>query len=278
MDRSTKLEPRPQVRADAADAFGPASAAVEALARRDRLVIAGALILVTLLAWLYLLSGAGMDMDMEGMDMNMVMPMDWTPGYALVMFLMWWIMMIAMMLPSAAPMILLFALVNRRSRARGASYVPTAFFASGYLIAWGGFSLVATLLQWWLEQSGWLTMAMASAYPWLGGVLLIAAGVYQLTPLKHACLRHCRGPIEFITHHWRPGSKGALRMGLEHGAFCVGCCWVVMGLLFYGGVMNLYWIVGLAVLVLLEKILPAGHRLGSLSGIGFVVWGVLLLI
>ena len=258
------------------EGFGPTSRAVEALARRERLVTAAALTLITLLAWAYLLAGAGMDMDMG--DMDMVMPMDWTVGYALIMFLMWWIMMIAMMLPSAAPMILLFALVNRRSRSRGASYVPTAVFASGYLVAWGGFSLAATVLQWWLEQSGWLTMAMASANPWLGGVLLIAAGIYQLTPLKHACLRHCRGPVEFITRHWRPGPKGALRMGLEHGAFCVGCCWVVMGLLFYGGVMNLYWIVGLAALVLLEKVLPRGHGFGALSGLGFLLWGLLALI
>jgi predicted metal-binding membrane protein len=187
-------------------------------------------------------------------------------------------MMVAMMLPSAAPMILLFALVNRRSREQGASYVPTACFAAGYLIVWGGFSLAATLLQWWLEQSGWLTMSMASASRWLGGGLLIAAGLYQLTPLKHACLRHCRGPIEFISRSWRPGRRGALRMGLEHGAFCVGCCWVVMGLLFYGGVMNVFWIVGLAVLVLLEKVLPAGHGLGSLSGLGFIAWGVAVLL
>lgn len=250
---------------------------LESVVRRDRLVIIAALVLITGLAWVYLVSGAGMDMSAMDMDMNMVMPMDWTPVYALIMFLMWWIMMVAMMLPSAAPMILLFALVNRRSKNQGAPYVPTFVFASGYLTAWAGFSLVATLLQWWLEQSGWLTMAMASANRWLGGVLLIAAGIYQLTPLKHACLRHCRGPVEFITAHWRPGCAGAFRMGLEHGAFCVGCCWVVMGLLFYGGVMNLFWIVGLAVLVLLEKLLPQGHGFGSLTGIGFLSWGLWVL-
>jgi predicted metal-binding membrane protein len=254
-----------------------ASSVVEAVARRDRLVVFSALIVITLLAWGYLLSGAGMPMDMQGMDINMVMPMNWTTSYALVMLLMWWTMMVAMMLPSAAPMILLFALVNRRSRDRGVPYVPTAYFASGYLIAWGAFSLIATLLQWYLDQSGWLTMAMASANRWLGAGLLIAAGIYQLTPLKHACLRHCRGPLDFITRHWRPGNLGALRMGLAHGTVCVGCCWMIMGLLFYGGVMNLYWIIGLAALVLLEKILPAGHRLGNMSGMGFLVWGIWLL-
>jgi predicted metal-binding membrane protein len=256
---------------------GLASDILEAAARHDRLVIVGALGLVTLLAWAWLLSGGGMDMP-SSMDMNMVMPMDWTPLYALVVFVMWWVMMMAMMLPSAAPMILLFALVNRRSRALSAPYVPTTVFASGYLVAWGGFSLAATLVHWWLERAGWLTMGMTSANCWISGFLLLAAGLYQLTPLKHACLRHCRGPVEFITRHWRPGYAGAFRMGLVHGAYCVGCCWVVMGLLFYGGVMNLYWIVGLAVLVLLEKLLPAGPYFGNISGVGFLAWGAWLLV
>ncbi len=245
----------------------------EAIARRDRLVVTGGLVAVTLLAWLYLLTGAGMNMDMDGMDPDMVMPMTWTPAYAAIMFMMWWIMMIAMMLPSAAPMILLFALVNRRSRQREAPYVPTGIFALGYLAAWGGFSLAATLVHYWLEQSAFLSMRMASVSDWLGAALLVAAGIYQLTPLKDACLRHCRSPLAFITEHWRPGAIGAFRMGLYHGAYCVGCCWVVMGLLFYGGVMSMWWILGLAVLVLLEKALPVGHGVASLSGIGFLAWG-----
>lgn len=255
----------------------PASAFVEAIVRNDRMVVAAALVLVALLAWSYLLSGAGMNMDMTGMNASMVMPADWTPHYALLMFLMWWIMMVAMMLPTAAPVILLFALVNRRSREQDAPYVPTAIFAGGYLLAWGGFSLGATLAHWALDQSGWLTMAMAGTTPRLGGVVLIAAGLYQFTPLKHTCLRHCRSPIEFVMRHWRPGYTGALRMGLTHGAYCVGCCWVVMGLLFYGGVMNLYWIVGLSVLVLLEKLLTNTPLIGNLTGIGFLAWGTWLL-
>ncbi len=256
----------------------PASAFIEAVVRNDRMVIAAGLVLIALLAWSYLLSGAGMNMDVMGMDPNMVMPVDWTPAYVFLMFLMWWIMMIAMMVPTAAPVILLFARVNRRSREQDAPYVPTAVFAAGYLLAWGGFSLAATLAHWGLEQSGWLTTGMASASPRLGGALLIAAGVYQFTPFKRACMRHCRGPVDFVMHHWRPGYTGALRMGLTHGAYCVGCCWVVMGLLFYGGVMNLYWIVGLAVLVLLEKLLPVGPVVGNLSGLGFLAWGAWLLI
>jgi len=249
---------------------------VAEIVRRDRQVIGGGLIFITLLAWIYLITGAGMEMDADGMDMAMVMPMTWTPRLMVIMFLMWWIMMIAMMVPSAAPMIMLFAAVNRRQRERDAPYVPTVIFASGYLVAWAGFSLAATSLQWALDRAGLMTMAMASASDWLGATLLIAAGLYQLTPLKHACLRHCRSPVAFVTGHWRPGARGALRMGLWHGSYCVACCWVVMGLLFYGGIMSFYWIVGLAVLVLLEKLLPAGHRLGSLSGIAFLIWGIWL--
>lgn len=255
----------------------PISAFIEAAARRDRAVVAGAIAVITVLAWAYLLGGAGMSMDMRGMDIDMIMPTSWTPGYALVVFLMWWMMMTAMMLPAAAPIILLFALVNRRSREHGAPYVPTAVFAAGYLLVWGGYSLAAALLQWWLQKMGWLTMAMAAADPRWGGALLVAAGLYQMTPWKHACLRHCRGPVDFIARHWQPGHGGALRMGLTHGAYCAGCCWLVMGLLFYGGVMNVYWIAGLSLLVLLERCMPAGHDLGRLSGVGLIAWGGWLL-
>ena len=243
------------------------------LVRRDRLVVGGGLALATAVAWWYLLAGAGMDMG----DMDMNMPMPWSAGYAAVVFFMWWIMMVAMMVPSAAPMILLFALVNRRSAAVGSARVPTAVFALGYLLAWGGFSLLATGAHWVLDQSGFLSPQMASQSRLFGGLLLASAGLYQLTPYKHACLRHCRGPVDFVTRYWRPGVRGALQMGLRHGALCVGCCWVVMGLLFYGGVMNLYWIVGIALLVLLEKLLPGGDYLGFASGVLFTVWGLWLL-
>jgi predicted metal-binding membrane protein len=186
---------------------------------------------------------------------------------------MWWIMMVAMMLPSAAPMILLFARFNRSQRDKGAPYVPTGVFALGYLLVWAGFSVVAVTAQWALERSGLLSGMMASTSVTLGGVLLIAAGVYQLTPLKYACLRHCRSPLFFISHHWKPGEWGALRRGLEHGAFCTGCCWFLMALLFYGGVMNLFWIMGLALFVLIEKVAPAGHWVGWIMGAGLIAWG-----
>jgi predicted metal-binding membrane protein len=281
-----------------------------AVLKRDRVVVVTALVTVIVAAWVYILAVAGMGMsafettamtrapagtaqtggDMPGMAMgegtsemqDMAMaamaPIAWTPGYAVLLFFMWWIMMMAMMLPSAAPMILLFAMVNRKQREKGAPYVPTAIFAAGYALVWGAFSLLAVGAQWGLERSGLLSSTMASTGVMLGAGLLIAAGIYQLTPLKHACLRHCRSPIFFISHHWRPGDLGALRMGVEHGAFCTGCCWFLMALLFYGGVMNLYWIVGIALFVLLEKTIPAGHWLGRITGVLLIAWGGVLLL
>jgi predicted metal-binding membrane protein len=276
----------------------PEPSAFEAVLARDRLIVILGLVTVIVLAWIYLLHGAGMDMsamDMARHDRGMSVQQDmgearrmahaamlhsavWTPAYAGLMVVMWWVMMVAMMLPSAAPMLLLFARIQRSQQAKGAPFVPTSVFAAGYLVAWGGFSVLAAGTQWGLERAGLLSAMMSSTSALLGGVLLLAAGVYQLTPLQHACLQHCRSPLQFLTHHWRHGISGAFWMGIDHGAFCLGCCWLLMGLLFVGGVMNLYWIIGLAVLVLLEKTIPAGHWLGSLTGIGLIAWGGWLLV
>lgn len=216
--------------------------------------------------------GSEMVHEMGAMPSGMQMRADWNAGYAGVMLTMWWVMMIAMMLPSAAPMILLFTELNRRNA--GGSRVPVAAFVLAYVVVWGGFSMAAVALQWALEAAGLLDSMMTSTNALLGGALLIAAGIWQLTPMKHACLRHCRTPIHFLAHGWRPGAAGAFRMGLEHGAFCLGCCWVLMVLLFYGGVMNLVWIIGLTLYVLIEKLVPAGHRVGNLAGGLLVLWGL----
>jgi predicted metal-binding membrane protein len=242
---------------------------LDALVRHDRLVVATALTAVIAMSWAYLLAGAGIGMT----GMAMMTPVVWTPAYAILMFFMWWIMMVAMMLPSAAPMILLFTTINRKQRETGHPFVATSVFAVGYLAAWAGFSLVAVILQWALQRTGILSPMLDGSTVIFGGVLLLAAGVYQLTPIKHACLRHCRSPLAFLSSHWRPDARGALRMGLVHGAFCVGCCWFLMGLLFFGGVMNLYWIAGLALFVLFEKSVAAGHWLGYASGVVLLVWG-----
>ncbi len=221
--------------------------------------------------------GGGALSEMVDMAMDAMQPMAWTAGTGVLMFFMWWIMMVAMMLPSAAPMVLLFAAVNRKQRNAGSPYTPTGIFAFGYLAVWGFFSLLATAVQWGLERTELLSSMMVGTSVVLGALLLIAAGVWQLTPLKSACLKHCRSPIHFLSHHWRKGRLGAFRMGVQHGGFCLGCCWFLMALLFYGGVMNLYWIVGLALFVLLEKVLPGGHRLGGVAGVGLIAWGGLLL-
>ncbi|MGE3784761.1 MAG: DUF2182 domain-containing protein, partial [Alphaproteobacteria bacterium] len=220
--------------------------------RHDRAVVLGALAFVVVLAWVYLLLGAGMTMpamDMDGgmaggrtMDMGggqmMAMPPGWTPGYGLVVFVMWAVMMVAMMLPSAAPVTLLVATIARkRAEAGGRVGLSTGLFVAGYLGVWIAFSAIATLLQWRLNLAGLLSPAMALASALAAGIVLIAAGIYQWTPLKQACLRHCRSPFEFLMFHWRDGTGGALMSGARHGLYCLGCCWMLMALLFVGGIM-----------------------------------------
>jgi predicted metal-binding membrane protein len=252
------------------------------LLRRDRLPALLGLIGVILLAWAYLVWMA-LAMDMGGMGGDgvpaLVMPQlaSWSAADWLAMFLMWAIMMVGMMLPSAAPMILLYDRVRERQEAMGASLAGTAVFALGYLAAWGLFSLAATFAQWALEQAALLTPMTASAGPWLGGALLIAAALYQWSPLKHACLVHCRSPLFFLGHHWRPGQAGAFLMGLHHGLYCVGCCWVLMALLFVFGVMNLLWIAALALFVLFEKVVPWGEALSRATAVLLAGAGVLVI-
>jgi predicted metal-binding membrane protein len=213
--------------------------------------------------------------DMGGGAMAALQPKPWGALDFLLMFLMWAIMMVAMMLPGATPMILLFAAINRKQRERGHPYAPLGAFVAGYIAVWSAFSMGATLLQWGLERAALLSPMMVSTSPLLGGGLLVVAGVYQWTPLKHACLKHCRSPLHFLSRGLRKGAGGALVMGLEHGAFCVGCCWFLMGLLFVGGVMNLLWVAAIAAFVLFEKVLPHGVLAGRLSGALLVLAGLL---
>ena len=227
-------------------------AALRWLLRRDRAVVVTALIGIVVLAWTYLLFAAGPE---TSMDMSRVMmPMPWTLATFRVMVIMWIAMMVAMMLPSAAPMILLFAAIDRRKTARGSPCGATGLFALGYLVVWAAFGITATSTQWGLEQTRLLSPAMATGSSALAGALFLFAGLYQLTPLKQACLRQCRSPLDFLTRYWRAGPFGAFEMGLRHGVFCLGCCWAVMALLFVGSVMNMLWIAALALFVLLEKV------------------------
>jgi predicted metal-binding membrane protein len=250
-----------------------------ALNRRDRVVTVLALGGVTALAWLGLVVQAQYMSDMAGDMTDMVMPLTdaWTASYVSLTFAMWWVMMLGMMLPSTVPMILTYRTVNRNKRARGQSFVPTTIFLLGYLIAWGGFSAIATLAQWALDRLVLLTPMLAIGSSLLGGGLLILAGVYQFSPMKQACLRGCRSPFAFLLNHWRDGWGGALRMGLAHGAYCIGCCAVLMALLFLAGAMNLIWVAMLAVFVFAEKLLPGGEWIGRGGGVVMLFSGMVLL-
>jgi predicted metal-binding membrane protein len=249
--------------------------------RSDRRIILLALFGVTAIAWLYLLAmrQGTSDMAMDSMP-GMAMPTvaSWTATALALTFAMWWVMMLGMMVPSAAPMILTFATLNRSRRAHGQSFVSTSVFVLGYLIVWGVFSLCAAVAQWALDRIALLSPMMATTSPVLGGILLILAGLYQFTPLKQTCLRNCRSPFAFVLNHWHDGRAGALKMGLEHGAYCLGCCWVLMALLFVVGVMNLLWVAAIAVFVFAEKLLPGGVWIGRIGGCVMLGFGVMLLL
>ena len=239
---------------------------IEAALRRDRVVVALSLAGIVVLAWLYLWrAAASMHIDTAG-GMAMAMPA--------MTFVMWIVMMAGMMLPSAAPTVLLYGAMVRKHAERGMVLPAVWVFVSGYLLVWAGFSLAAALLQAALEHGGLLTPMMASASKQLSGALLVAAGVYQLTPLKDLCLSKCRNPVQFFMTHWRPGTAGALRMGVSQGAYCVGCCWMLMLLLFAVGVMNLVWVAVIAAFVFLEKLLPAGRLTSRFAGAALIVVGL----
>ena len=260
-----------------APAAAPATP-LEAILRRDRSIVAVGLVGVTLLAWGYLLSmAAGMSQMDMGADMAMPRVGPWTALNLVLLFVMWAVMMVGMMVPSAAPMVILFARVNRQRHERHAPVVPTAAFLGGYLLVWTGFSALATLLQWGLHTAALLSPMMVSTSPVLGGALLVAAGAFQWTPLKRACLVHCRSPLHFFVSEWRDKTAGALLMGTRHGVYCVGCCWVLMALLFVAGVMNLLWVGAIAAFVLIERVVPKGDLVGRVAGVVLVAAGVAVL-
>jgi predicted metal-binding membrane protein len=285
---------------DARRMYSPS--ALERLLRRDHVIAIAGLATLCVLAWLYIVAGAGLGMnawemtrlalfphqqaadmtpDMPGMDMStMAMATDpriWDPAIWALIIAMWWIMMVAMMSPSAARTVLLYARVHRHALAQCQLHdklAPTGVFVAGYLLVWLGFSVAAAALLWLLEREAIVSATMMSSQSrWFSGIVLIAAGLYQLSPLKNACLSHCRTPAAFLSRHWRPHMLGALRLGALHGAFCIGCCWMLMALLFVGGVMNLVWIAALAILVLVEKVFPAGQWVGRPAGVALIAWG-----
>jgi predicted metal-binding membrane protein len=248
------------------------TAFAERILRHERALLVAAVSLVIALSWAYLLLGAG---TMEEMD-GMLMPMSagpWTLAHALLMLCMWVVMMVAMMLPSAMPMMLFYSTIARRQSTTSGFTSRVSLFAVGYLAVWSLFSVGAVVLQFLLERAALLSSMMESTSIVLAGAILIMAGLYQWTPLKSSCLTQCQSPLDFVMANWRSGRAGAFQMGFRHGIYCVGCCWVLMLLLFVGGVMNLAWIAGLAVYVLVEKALP-GHWISRATGVVFIVWGL----
>ena len=261
---------------------------VEVLVRHERHIVVAGLIGITALAWAWLLNGAGTGMSVMAMTtwsfpppIHLSFVEDWSPGYAILMFLMWWIMMIAMMTPSAAPVILLYARAYRREQKLGkigSGLVPTQSFLLGYLVSWMAFSAAATCLQWSFERAGLVhAMLMWSINASFSAVLLIVAGVFQFSALKNACLAQCRSPAQFLAGNFRSGVSGAFQIGFKHGLFCLGCCWALMALLFVGGAMNLVWIAGLTILVLIEKMSRAGPAIARAAGLLMIASGIWIL-
>lgn len=250
---------------------------LERVMHHDRLIVIGGLSLLILLSWTYLVVNA----DASGGDMaGMAMPMEpvtWTAGHWAAMLLMWLVMMVAMMLPSAAPMILLYTRIARGHAPAKEPAVGTGFFTLGYIAVWSLYSVAAVVLQFWLDHLALLSPMMKTTSLAVAGSVLIMAGLYQWTPLKHACLKRCRSPLDFVLTHWRTGARGAFTMGIHHGLYCVGCCGLLMLLLFFGGVMSLICIVGIAAFVLVEKLFPAGPWVGRVAGTLLVAWGAGLL-
>jgi predicted metal-binding membrane protein len=232
-------------------------------ARHERLLVTAGLAFVVVSGlWVTLTTGDWL--------MQPTAPPADSAAYVVLVFVMWWTMMMAMMLPSAAPAILSYGAVARKLSPGTSSLTA---FALGYAAIWTGFSLAAVILQIATASLVPLNGMMALTSQIIGAALLIAAGLYQFTPLKSACLRHCQSPFFFLAHHWRKGTAGAFRMGLHHGVYCLGCCWILMLLLFYGGVMDLSWIVGLAIYVAAEKLIPARLHFERVAGIVLVLWG-----
>lgn len=217
-------------------------------------------------------------MNMDALFFSMPMTPSWTAIDFLLLFLMWLVMMIAMMTPSVAPLILIFAMVNRKRQQQQSPFVSSGYLLSGYFLVWAAFSLLATMLQWFLQHISLLNPEMKTTNKIFGGIIIIAAGIFQFTPLKQSCLQYCRTPVDFVHRKWKEGKMGALKMGMENGVFCLGCCWVLMVLLFVSGIMNLLWIALIALFVLVEKVAPRSKLVSFIAGALLIAYGLLLLL
>lgn len=249
-------------RRDAAGGTSPVS-----LRRKDQWTIAAAVFAITTLAWLYLIFLASRMGDAQSGSMGTMSQLQpWSPLEFLMMFIMWAVMMVGMMVPTASRAVLIYAAVARMGATRGSPLPAAGWFIAGYTLLWTVFSLAATAVQAVLNEVGLLSPVMVSTSPWFVVTLLLAAGSYQMTPWKEACLKHCQSPADYLAGKFKPGIGSAVGLGIRHGGYCLGCCWVLMSLLFVGGVMNLIWIAGITVFILLEKLTPTGWPLRNVSG------------
>lgn len=240
---------------------------------RDNAGILLTLATLSLVAW-SLVVWSIVHMDAPIVSLMMPMMSAWTLPEAAAVLLMWAVMMAAMMLPSAVPVILAHRRIAQRRQ--GGTPLESRYFVVGYLLTWTMFSLGAAALQWSLQRLGVLSHMLVVTQAWLAGGILVLAGIYQLLPVKSACLQKCRAPLGFLLTEWRSGRWGALRMGLHHGTYCVGCCWALMAVLFTFGVMNLIAIAVLSTAVAAEKLLPEGWRTSQAMAVLLIVWGLVL--
>lgn len=260
---------------------------LEVILRRDRAIILAALAIVTLLAWAYLLhlwfemrSVTPMQADMGAMPGCTMGSATWSPVDAALAFTMWVVMMVGMMIPSAAPMVLVYVRIGQSATRNGKAFASAGWFALGYFVAWTAFSLIATAAQWGALQLALLTPMMESASRPFSAIILIAAGLYQLTPLKQTCLANCQSPFAFIQGHggFRPEAGAAFALGWRHGLYCIGCCWALMAVLFAAGLMNIIWIAAITGFVLVEKVFAHGRAISLCVGVGLIATGLFVVI
>jgi predicted metal-binding membrane protein len=248
---------------------------IEGMLKRDRIIVALGLFGGTAIAWICMfgMAGGGLGLNLGVCCVSGPFMNAWNVLNLVLIFMMWTVMMMAMMVPSESAIILMFAAMNRERRKQQQPFISTGAFLLGYLVAWTAFSAFATLAQWGLHTATSFSHIMAINNRILGGALLFAAGAFQLTPLKYACLTRCRSPLSFLMNEWREGTRGALIMGLRRGIYCIGCCWLLMSLMFVVGVMNLLWMAVITVFVLLEKVIPRGFWISRIAGLLLILWG-----
>jgi predicted metal-binding membrane protein len=246
--------------------------------KKDRFVVLMALFILCVLSWLYIiyLYNQMYPMNMDAFLFAMPMTSSWSWTDFVLLFLMWFVMMIAMM-PSVAPLVLIFTSINRKRQQQKNPFVSSGYLISGYFLVWAAFSLFATILQWLLQRASLLNPEMITTSRILGGIIFILAGLFQFTPLKNTCLNTCRSPMGFIHQYWKDGKSGAWRMGIQNGIFCLGCCWILMLLLFVSGIMNIVWIAIISLFVLIEKVSSA-KVISFIAGIGLIAYGILVLL